>query len=108
MTKRQKMILSYLRWEQRQSQFDTHHRITVSWRGVTLRFKNPPADVGKRREIQRYLQKVMEQVHDEALRKTMEIMTIGCSTSPEPPYGRGPDDLTSADTNPELTSTDIN
>jgi len=105
MTKRERMIRSYLRWEQRQSQFDTRNRVSITYKGITLRLKRP---CGLTEEVKEYLLRVAKLTSEEVDRKFTELLTTGFTVLPGQPCGRGPEDLTSTDTNSELTSTDIN
>lgn len=78
MTKGDKMVRSYLRWKQRQLQFDRKHCIKVTHKGITLMFRKP-VEPERIIEAKEYLWKVSETLNEEIEKHLHTVLTTGYS-----------------------------
>lgn len=78
MTKGDKMVRSYLRWKQRQLQFDRKHCIKVTHNGITLMLRKP-IEPERIIEAKEYLRKISETLDKEIEKHLTTVLTTGYS-----------------------------
>ena len=76
MTKGDKMVRSFIRWQQRQSQLTRRNCIKITKNGLTLMFRRP-ADPQKVKEAEEYLRNVIDTLHEEAEKHVRTVLTTG-------------------------------